>query len=149
LGEEDFRAHLVEGSRPDPRNLLRFAYPAIGSRWFLRLIALNCAFLRLFQIFIFFPGAENNVERRVRPSHLAWRKRVPAKCVFAKRTQLGNGILSMWDWAKPDIGVFKNEPKRTRIGHFRTQIRRFWTGKGREMKGNREHTGQERGHAEA
>jgi len=51
------------------------------------------------------------------------------KCVFAKRTQLENPVRLMPAWAKPDSGGFKNEPKRTQIGHLRTQIRRFWTGK--------------------
>jgi len=43
------------------------------------------------------------------------------KCVFAKRTQLKNGVLAMPDWLEPYFDIFKNEPKRTQIGYLRTQ----------------------------
>ena len=54
--------------------------------------------------------------------------RVSKKCVFAKRTQLKNGVLAMPDWLEPYFDIFKNEPKRTQIGHFQTQIWCFQTG---------------------
>jgi len=38
------------------------------------------------------------------------------KCVFAKRTQLENGILTMRDWLELHFGVFTNEPKMCILG---------------------------------
>jgi hypothetical protein len=67
---------------------------------------------------------------------------VLAKCDFAKRTQLENGILAMRDWVELVFDDLKNEPKRTRIGHFRTQngaeMRKNWSDGvlGRNWKGD-------------